>query len=128
MYEDFIRDISEEQADRYHLLQALSGDTTDGYPGCPGVGELGADKLLDAGKVLEPHEHTFTRGPRKGEKETRWEPGADGTPWEIVVSAYRKAGLGAEFALTMARVARICRWQDYDFTKKEVKLWNASSN
>lgn len=127
MYEDFIRDIEEGEADTYHMMQTLSGDSTDGYPGCPGMGELGAAKLISAAKVLEPKEHTLTRGPRKGQTEMRWEPGAYGTQWEIVLSAYRKAGLGAEIALTQARVARICRWQDYDFTKKEVKLWNASS-
>ncbi len=126
-YDDFVREISLESADRYHLLQALSGDTVDGYPGCPGVGAVGAEKLLDSGKVLEPHEHTLTRGPRKGEVEVRWIPGAEGTPWEIVVSAYRKAGLSEAVALTQARVARICRWQDYDFKEKRVRLWNAST-
>ena len=127
MYEDFLTEVDEEAADRAHMIQTLAGDATDGYPGCPGVGELGAAKLLDAGKVLQPDEQTLQSGPRKGTKEIRWEAGPAGTPWEIVLSVYRKAGLGAEIALTMARISRICRWQDYDFTKKEVKLWNASS-
>lgn len=122
-HEAFIQEITEEQADRFFYLQTLAGDVTDGYGGCPGVGMSTAEKLLDGGRVLEPYDHTITRGPRKGEVERRWKPGAEGTPWEIIVSAYRKAGLGEEVALMNARVARICRHTDWDNDKKEVILW-----
>jgi DNA polymerase-1 len=30
--------ISEEDANRFHMWQTLTGDQTDGYPGCPGIG------------------------------------------------------------------------------------------
>jgi DNA polymerase-1 len=40
-----------------------------------------------------------------------------------VTSAYASAGLSEDVALMNARVARICRADDYDFTKKEVILW-----
>ena len=30
--------VTKEQADYTHLFQTLTGDTTDGYKGCPGVG------------------------------------------------------------------------------------------
>lgn len=95
-YESFVRRISVENADRFHMFQTLTGDKTDGYPGCPGVGPVNAEKLL--------------AGPAK-----LW--------WPTVVGAYAKKGLGEEVALQNARVARICRHTDYDFTKKEVKLW-----
>jgi 5'-3' exonuclease len=122
-YADFIRTVTPEEADRFHLIQTLAGDATDGYPGCPGIGVVRAAALLDEGKVLEPREHVMSRGPRKGEKEIRWEPGREGTPWEIVVSAYASQGLSEEVALTSARVARIARGRDYSFKKGEIELW-----
>ncbi len=90
--------ISEEEADWWHMYQTLTGDTTDGYPGCPGVGPKGAEKLLDG---LTTYEEM----------------------WPVVVEAYGKKGIGEEEALLQARVARILRKEDYNFTKKEAVLW-----
>lgn len=90
------RRISEEQADRFHIYQTLIGDTTDGYKGCPGIGPVKAVRILE-------------------------ESGGD--YWSSVVATYESKGLTEEDALVQARVARICRYQDYDFSKKEVKLW-----
>ncbi len=115
--------ITPEAAARYHLLQTLTGDATDGYPGCPGVGPVAAETLLAGGKVLVPHEHVLSRGPRRGETETRWEPGEPGEPWEVVVSAYARAGLTEQDALIQARVARILHATDYDFERKHPILW-----
>lgn len=120
-----IRVVSREEADRFHMIQTLAGDATDGYPGCPGVGMINAERLLDGGQALVPQEKVISRGPRKGETEIEWVPsGVPATMWEIVVSAYQRAGLGVEAALENARVARICRYTDYDFKKQEVKLWS----
>jgi DNA polymerase-1 len=97
--------ISAHEADSFHLRQTLMGDPTDGYPGCPGVGPVKADKLL------EPFYNDSDM------------PIA--TAWtDIILPAYAKAGLGAEYALTQARVARICRNTDYDFRRKKVILWD----
>jgi len=90
-------EVSEDDADLWHLIQTLSGDVTDGYKGCPGIGAVRAEKAL---KDLAPEER-----------------------WPKVVELFEKAGLGEDEALTQARVARICRASDYDFKKKEVKLW-----
>lgn len=90
--------VSPEEADYNHMLQTLTGDTTDGYAGCPGVGPVTAKKLLDGKNPVEM--------------------------WEAVVKAYAKAGLGEDEAIRQARVARICRATDYDFKKGEVILWN----
>lgn len=87
--------IDEDQADYWHLYQTLTGDTTDGYPGLPGFGPKKAEKLLNE-----------TMG------------------WAAVVAAYEKAGLTEADALVQARCARILRHTDYDFKKKEVKLWS----
>jgi 5'-3' exonuclease len=87
-------EITEEQADYWHLTQTLTGDATDGYSGCPGIGTVTAQKLLSKSPT-----------------------------WETVVQAYEKAGLCEDEALVQARVARICRAKDYNFKTKEVKLW-----
>jgi 5'-3' exonuclease len=122
-YAGCVRSVSVEEADRFHLTQTLTGDVTDGYPGCPGIGPTRAAKILEDERVLVPVHHEISRGPRKGTIETRWEPGEFGTPWEVVVSAYHAAGLGEAVALQNARVARILRHTDYDYEKKEVILW-----
>ena len=91
--EEGIQDITEEQADRNHLIQALTGDSTDGYAGCPGVGPKTAEKILTE------------------------------NDWSLVVAAYEKAGLSEEDALTQARVARILRHGEFNPKKEKVKLW-----
>lgn len=120
---DTLLSTSVEEADRYHLLQTIAGDPTDGYSGVPGFGMIGAAKILDEGKILERTIHTFTRGARKGEQEERWVPGEDGTPWEVVVSAYASRGLSEAVALQNARVARILRAGEYNKETGEVSVW-----
>lgn len=95
---DFLRDtyaeLSEEDADRNFLMQTLTGDPTDGYSGCPKIGAVNAARILD-----------------------------EDCSWAAVVKAYEKQHLTEQDALTQARVARILRASDYDFKKKEVRLW-----
>lgn len=87
-------EISEEQADYWHMFQTLVGDVADNYSGCPGVGEKTAEKIL-----------------------------ANGHSWDIVVDRFKKKGLTEHDALVQARVARILRKEDYDFKNKVIKLW-----
>jgi len=98
-YYDFnkkkMHELSVEQADRYHLYQTLIGDTTDGYPGCKGIGPVSAERLLET----------------------------KGATWDTVVTAYAKAGLTEQDALVQARCARILRASDFDFKAKKVILW-----
>lgn len=98
--ESGIQTIAPEAADLWFITQTLTGDPTDNYPGCPGIGPATARKLLKAA-------------------------GADmATLWAVVLAAYEKAGLTESDALAQARVARILRAADYDFKHKKVKLWN----
>ena len=92
--------ITEEQADLWHLTQTLTGDAVDGYKGCPGMGPVGAQKLLKAC--------------------------ADNSVpvWPAIVAAYEKKGLTEEDALRNARLARILRWDDWDRKKKVPILWS----
>ena len=83
------------------MYQTLIGDKVDGYSGCKGIGDKTARKILgDVGKnSLEKM-------------------------WGLVKNSYEKMGYTEEDALRNARMARILRAEDYDFKKKEVKLWN----
>lgn len=91
---DTLMEISEEEANRNHLYQTLTGDQVDNYSGCPGVGPVTADKVLKEGT------------------------------WEEVLNAYLKKGLDEEAALTQARVARILRSDEWNTETEEVLLWN----
>jgi DNA polymerase-1 len=122
--DDGIMEISQAEADWWHLFQTLTGDTTDGYSGCPGVGPVEAKRILDEGLLFIPYEHMLTRGARKGQIETRWDESITADPWASVVSAFNRAGLTEADALQQARVARILRASDYDFKKKEPILWS----
>ena len=90
-----LMEISEKDADLMFLTQCLTGDTTDGYPGCKGVGPAKATELF------KKH----------------------GAVWKTVEDAYVKAGFTLEEALVQARCARILRKEDWDFDKGVVKLW-----
>lgn len=92
-----VQEITKQKADFWHLYQTLIGDATDGYKGCPGVGPVKATKALAnlVGKAA----------------------------WDAIEEAFKDAGFGPEEALIQARVARILRAEDYNFTTKEPILW-----
>jgi len=75
-------------ADRRFYIQALAGDATDGYPGCPGLGVVRAERMLE-------------------ECTTELEM------WNVVLAAYEKAKKDLDYAVAMARCARILRAGEY---------------
>lgn len=91
-------------ADRAHLELTLRGDLADGYRGCPGVGKVGAAKILDAAY----------EGPEEFRAQRRWEG---------VQEAFVKAGLTSQDALLQARLARVLRAGEYDPKTHKVRLW-----
>lgn len=101
--------VTEAEGDRFHLYQTLTGDTTDGYTGCPGIGPVKAEKILD-GAV---------------EACTPWadERRVNAEMWSAVLGAYEKAGLSEAVALQQAQVARICRANNYNFRERRVRPW-----
>lgn len=109
-------------ANRFHMIQALSGDRIDGYFGCPGIGPERAARIIDNPVVLKPKAGVITRGPNKGQKTTKWisEPTTD--VWACIVSHYAKEGLGEDVALKNARMARILRAGDL-MDNGKIKLW-----
>nr|WP_294850051.1 hypothetical protein [uncultured Sphingomonas sp.] len=108
-----IRSIAPAEATRFMLWQAICGDQTDGYPGCPGDGPKAADRLL-AGTGWERYTHTFKSGPRKGLEEERWREKEGMGVWPAIVSAYEKAGLTEQDAVVQVNCARILKHSDVD--------------
>ena len=92
--------ITPEEGRRWHLIQAMSGDQTDGYAGIPGIGIKRAEALLEA----------------------------NGATWQTVVDAFAAKDLDESVALKNARLAKILQHEDYDYTNKEPRLWNPSSS
>lgn len=118
--------ITQKEADWWHMLQTLMGDTTDGYSGCPGIGKDTAIAFLENPYIAYQKERILKSGPRKGEVELQWSTRAleEGeTLWDAIVSLFEKAGQTEAEALVQARVARICRAEDFDFKSKQVILW-----
>lgn len=92
-------DISELDADRFLMYQTIVGDSTDGYPGCRGVGPASvyAEEII----------------------------GADRDElWDIVLDAYASKGFTEADAIHQARLARILRAEDYNYKTQKIKLWN----
>ena len=97
---DEVFTVSKEEGAKWHLIQSLAGDQTDGYSGVPGIGVKRATTLFE--------EHGYS--------------------WKTVIKAFEDKDLSEYDALTNARLARILTADDYDFTKKEPILWSPSSD
>lgn len=91
--------ITEQEANYNHMLQTLTGDTTDNYKGLQGVGKVNAEKIINKDMTYQEM-------------------------WQAVLSAYREKGFTEKDALIQARVARILRYYDYDYKRKSVIYWH----
>jgi len=87
--------ITKEEGDRWHLIQTLAGDQTDGYSGVPGFGIKRAVAFFEE----------------------------NGYSWSSVASAFASKDLDESVALQNARLAKILQCTDYDFNTESVKLW-----
>lgn len=98
-----------QHAERFTYQQYLSGDSTDGIPGCPGLGAVGAKRIAKDLPITEPVDC-----------------------WETIVRTYEEAQRkkkldlynAPQFATQQARLVRILRHGEYDFITHEVSLWN----
>lgn len=88
--------VSDRDAAFNHLWQTIVGDSSDGFPGLPGVGPKGARRIL-------------------------W--GEPSLWWKQVVMAFKSKGRAEADALLQARVARILRSCDYDLDARRVIPW-----
>lgn len=123
-----VEQVSHQDADLFFHEQILTGDPTDNYKGCPGVGKVAAKAMLNDPFKWVKTSRILTRGKNKGQEKIEWikEPVEVHNfidLWLCIVSAYEKAGLTEQDALVQARCARILRHGEYDFKQKKVKLW-----
>ena len=93
-------EITPDEGARWHLIQTMAGDNTDGYSGVPGIGVKKAEKIFE-------------------EK---------GYTWQAVVETFVEKELTEDDALCNARLARILQTSDYDHTNKEPILWTPPSD
>lgn len=99
--------IEPDEAQRFFYTQVLTGDSVDGIPGCAGIGPAKAEPIV---KALDLDDSVGT--------------------WETIVSIYTKKGSvdrPEQYALTQARLVRVLREGEYDFTSHQVKLWTPPS-
>ena len=94
-------EITPEEGARWHLIQTMAGDNTDGYAGVPGIGVKKAEKIF-------------------AEK---------GYTWKAVVETFEEKDMTEEDALVNARLARILTTDDYDHEKENQSsgnLWDST--
>jgi DNA polymerase-1 len=92
--------ITPQDGARWHLIQTLAGDQTDGYSGVPGIGVKKAVALFED----------------------------KGYSWNTVVEAFKSKDLTEEDALLNARLARILTNNDYDTSNKRIIHWTPTSS
>ena len=92
--------VEQHEGQRWHLIQTLAGDQTDGYSGVPGIGVKRAITLF---------------------KEK-------GYSWKTVVNAFNDKDLSEDVALENARLAKILTASDYDFNTKQPILWTPTAD
>lgn len=100
--------VPEDLANYLWMAQTLTGDTTDGYTGCPGIGPKKVLKILGAPPQDRPGSSLECL-------------------WGSVVMTYRTSKLTELEALQQARVARILRASDYHKDTKEIDLWHPTT-
>jgi len=97
---DEVFTVKKDEGARWHLIQALAGDQTDGYSGVPGIGVKRATSLFEE----------------------------SGYSWKTVLKAFTDKGLTEYDAITNARLARILTVDDYDFKNKCPILWTPAAD
>ena len=97
---DGVVTITKEEGERWHYVQTLAGDQTDGYSGVPGFGVKRAEAFFEE----------------------------NGYTWESVLKAFESKGLDESAALRNAQLAKILQCTDYDFDTESVKLWSPTTN
>lgn len=100
-YQDGIVTITREEGLKWKFAQTVLGDTTDGYPGVPGIGPKKWEKNLNEFLKDRPVDDL----------------------WELVLSLFLKHSLDEEYALRQIRCAHILQHGDYNWSTKEIRLW-----
>ncbi|QEG11884.1 putative exonuclease [Klebsiella phage vB_KpnP_Emp27] len=120
---------TKETADWWHLFQTIKGDMTDGYSGIPGWGDT-AEGFLNDPFIVEPVESVLKSGKNKGQTVTKWvkrAPDATETLWDCIKSIGVKAGMTEQEIIKQGQMARILRFEEYNYIDKEIYLWTPRS-
>ena len=96
--DDQIEYVDNKSADYNFCTQVLTGDASDGYKGCQGVGAVKASRILLKPKTLEQM-------------------------WDAVVQEYLKNGYVVDDVYHQARLARILRANEYNVKTNQPLLW-----
>jgi DNA polymerase-1 len=96
--DDQIEYIDKKLADKNFCTQVLTGDISDGYKGCAGVGTVKASRILLKPKTLD-------------------------AMWDAVVQEFLKNGYVVDDVYHQARLARILRADEYDKKTSQPILW-----
>tara|TARA_Y100000590_G_C15695279_1_gene1004886 strand:+ start:374 stop:1111 length:738 start_codon:yes stop_codon:yes gene_type:complete len=94
-----VEKITKKKAQYNHAFQTLCGDASDNFPGCPGIGPVKAEKILDTKNL-----------------------------WKSVLNAFSKAKLNPDSALLQARLAYILQHGDYNFKTKKIRMWRPNGS
>ena len=96
---DTITEVTPEEGKKWHYIQTLAGDQTDGYSGVPGIGIKRAVSMFEQ----------------------------DGYTWKTIVKAFAEKGLDEDVALQNARLAKILTADDYDLKEQRPILWTPTN-
>ena len=93
-------EITPEDGAKWHLIQTLAGDNTDGYSGVPGIGIKRAEQIFKL----------------------------KGYTWKAVVETFEEKDMTEKDAKINAQLARILTTDDYAHEKKAPILWTPTSD
>ena len=97
--DDQLEKVDNQLADYHFCTQVLTGDISDGYKGCVGVGAIKASRVLLDKKDLPEL-------------------------WEAVIREYSRNKYSIDDAYHQARLARILREGEYNYETHKPKLWD----
>lgn len=134
VFEEIWEEISVKEADYTFFTQTLTGDVSDGYIGCRGIGAAKIPNIL--GTLEEFDVDTAWFNVMKAYVDGKTEEIVKELPeWEGLNTKQKKEFRESyqldketlieleKFALTQARCARILRREDFDMKTKSIKLW-----
>ena len=95
--DDGVYETTQADAAYFHAFQTLTGDSSDGYSGCPGIGPVKAERIL---ADVAPSDY-----------------------WTVIVETFKKNSLSKREALLNARLAYILQSKDYNRKTGKIRLW-----
>lgn len=105
--DEFI-EVTQEEAKRFFYFQVLAGDPVDGYCGCPNIGKVKANRILDDAEM-----QTRLVGVTMNMMY-----------WRYVIEAYEAKDLTEDYAIQQARMASMHQLKEVSLNEYKVVLWN----